>query len=71
MLSTRLLGRATVGLLEEESAICSIGTGLLCRLLGGVVNGVVNSVIDVDTELTIQVAPNELQLRYVSPYTQK
>jgi len=28
-------------------------------------------VIDVDTELTIQVAPNELQLRYVSPYTQK
>ncbi|MCD1629510.1 Ig-like domain-containing protein [Marinobacter sp. KM021] len=71
VLSTRLLGRATVGLLEEESAICSIGTGLLCRLLGGVVNGVVNSVIDVDTELTIQVAPNELQLRYVSPYTQK
>jgi hypothetical protein len=56
-----------VGLLEEESAIFSFGTGLLCRLFGGVVNGVVNLVIDINTELTIEIAPNELHLRYVSP----
>jgi len=54
-------------LLEEESAIFSFGTGLLCRLFGGVVNGVVNLVIDINTELTIEIAPNELHLRYVSP----
>jgi hypothetical protein len=72
VLSTRLLGQAEVGLLDPNSSpICSgTLTNIFCSLLGGAVNTVVNTVIDVNTDLTIKVAPNELQLRYVSVYTQ-
>jgi hypothetical protein len=74
LLPTRLLGEATVSFLEEESALCNLGTGflsgLICSIAGTVVNSIVSVVIDVNTELTIEIAPEELQLRYVSPFTQ-
>ena len=56
--------------LEEGSTICNIGTGLVCRLSGGVVDRIANAVSDVNTDLTIEIAPNELHMRYVAPYMQ-
>lgn len=73
-LPTRLLGEARVSLFEDEAALCNLGagilTGLICAIVDGILTPVVNSVIQVDTELTIEIAPDELQLKYVSPFTQ-
>jgi hypothetical protein len=56
-----LRGEATVSFLEE----CGI-----FQFFCNIVNGVTNVIIDVNTDLEMTIAADELHVRYLSPYTQ-
>jgi len=57
----KLRGEATVSFLED----CGI-----FQFFCNVVNRITNVIIDVNTDITMTIAPDELHVRYLSPYTQ-